>query len=544
MCSKTQPCIFVFKHHKKGITMTEHTQLADQLFSILTNDFAGKDYLPDEVTNDEALAALKSRLEAAPTYAAAVMCLREFLGSLPIPGLSLAPAGKNAEPFPSRGLNVRRKGDSLYVLHGSFDGTFREGDRISALGKETIPEIRERMNRFFAFAENEEDENWEIPLLIASNCLLKKPDSSGTRLLFKRFPASMIERNKENTGKRLEDPAKVNQESAISNAIFGNTERYPMKEFYQAVAGGAQGGKEEEGKDPSRDASTSPVPAEVLEYIRELAGPKHPTVASFPKGPAPFLIDIRQMDEDGGLMALLAENREDIMAAPYLVIDLRNAQDGFEETLFPLIPWLFDEAISPAELLPPVPYRYLYTKANSASLKKEYLSLLADCEEETMELVTELLADLKTREEAGFQSEQDDAPEEWTKKWNSVHYAGKAVILIDSLCRGAAERMADAFRRSPKVTVVGRPTCGACGWPALASQKLTKDLELFYPASITEDLAGTLKTLAEDSSVSAPRLLSAFRQRIKPDVYLPWDPSEAQDAASCLARYLLGKSGQ
>ena len=542
--------------------MHDLNQLAEQLIRVLKTDFAGKDFLPAEYTSEEALKELQDRLSAASSPYAVYLVLREYLGSLNVPGLSLIPSERLPEALTTRGIHVRRRGDALVVLPDSFDSRFREGDRILALGKEKIPEIRARMDRYFASAREDWEEDWELPLLEAGNCLVEKPGSPGSRFLFKHFPLTMVQRSLKNTGRLLKDPALEDREAAREEAIYGNTARYPMRQFYRMaeekakeapVSAAAEtvsdksSGSEPEQEDREKaireafaEAARHPVPGELLTRMKQLsAGPRHPKTPSFPKGPAPFLIEIRHMESDEELTALLAERQEEIFAAPYLVIDLRDVSGGYEEALFPLIPWLFDEAVSPAELLPETPYLYLYTRDNSASLKKEILSLLADCEEETMELVTELLAELKTKQGAGLLPEMDEVPEEWQQPMESVHYPGKVLLLTDSRCSGPAERMAAAFSRSPKVTCAGRPTYGALDWPHLAERKLSEDFTLVYPAGITQDLANQLQSLKADPSASASALLSSFRRPVQPEVLLPWDPEEAQDADSCLARYLL-----
>ena len=202
-------------------------------------------------------------------------------------------------------------------------------------------------------------------------------------------------------------------------------------------------------------------------------------------------------------------------------------QGGTEEAFFPLLPYLFDNDTAPAALFTEKPFFYNYTDFNSKALKKEYLSLMADCEEETLELVTELLADLKTKQGKGLIRETDDPSDDWLAPLPSANYQGQVFLLTDSFCAGPAEHIVRACKASSRVTVIGRETAGDTGWYYPTRQPLSDSITLEYPAAVSEALLQE-KRLQEHPA--------------KPDFFIPWPASEPESAAGWLETYLASAS--
>lgn len=224
------------------------------------------------------------------------------------------------------------------------------------------------------------------------------------------------------------------------------------------------------------------------------------------------LLAVTQLDDDEA-GRLLEEHRQEVQKAPRLVIDLRSCSGGIELMTYPLLDWLFDEDTNLNQLLEPETVLTLYTEANCdrreaqiAQLKK--LAALQGQQAEALGWLDENLETVRANRGKGYVEETvfpEDRPV-------AAGPAGqKVLVLTDTATADAAEWFASVARKSPRATLVGRPTMGNLDYSNPLSMAFGNRFIFVYPMSKT-------KAAAEGRGMRGIG--------IEPQVYVPFTPEE------------------
>ena len=229
------------------------------------------------------------------------------------------------------------------------------------------------------------------------------------------------------------------------------------------------------------------------------------------------VVCITQLD-DLSAAALIVENADAVRAARRVVLDVRACSGGVESMAYPLLNLMFDTETSLRELLGPEQVLTLYTP-NNCDRRAEQISqlrlLMADQQhdpgDDTLSWLDENLDVVNRMRGKGMVAETADADE-------LAIAAGpegqRVLVLTDTATADAAEWLVRVAKKSPRATVVGRPTRG--------------NLDYSNPVTITfEDRF--VFTYPMSKTVAAAQGRGIRGIGLEPDVYVAFSPTECTE---------------
>ncbi len=205
---------------------------------------------------------------------------------------------------------------------------------------------------------------------------------------------------------------------------------------------------------------------------------------------------------------LYEDCREALEKCKNLIVDVRGNGGGADGCFIPLIEYSFP-AGEPVDnyIKPEYPVAINYSERNCDDRLKLLKSFFGDdVPEDVKPMVDKMLADLDANRGKGFVDEDEEMFKGLTGKANPE----KVWVLTDEGCGSSGDAFVEAMSFSPKVTVVGRPTCGITDYSNLNMVSFD-DFQFMYPTS-------------RDSRIDHGKGL--LQRGVPVDKYIPWTPEQ------------------
>lgn len=217
-----------------------------------------------------------------------------------------------------------------------------------------------------------------------------------------------------------------------------------------------------------------------------------------------FYMKFTDFAQEYGVREILKTYEQEIAAAKHLIIDVRENYGGNDAFYFPLLDLVFDRDYTAKELQGKDTMFTNYTARNCALM----MALLEDYIEPGMNQEIERMLD---REMFLLEQHRGQGMIEVEEELDFT-VEGKATppaiyILTDYYCGSSGETFVAYAKKSPKVTIVGRPTMGIMA----TCNVLTVD---FGDVSLNYSMS----KINEDSEL-------ASKDGIQPHIYVPWTPA-------------------
>ena len=210
--------------------------------------------------------------------------------------------------------------------------------------------------------------------------------------------------------------------------------------------------------------------------------------------------------DEAAIGALYDECSQDLDSCHNLIIDVRQNGGGADAAFFPLIKYAYPEGMSFAEYEKIMyPIEINYSDRNCTERLELLKKLFGDSvPEEAKPMVDKMLADLEENRGKGFVISVDE---------NGGNIFGrkspeKVFVITDEGCASSGEAFVEAMAFSPKVEVVGRPTCGIIDY-SNCNMRSFDDFMLVYPTS-------------RDTRIDQGKGVS--QKGVPVDHYIPWTP--------------------
>ncbi len=204
--------------------------------------------------------------------------------------------------------------------------------------------------------------------------------------------------------------------------------------------------------------------------------------------------------------------RKDLDSCRNLIIDVRG-NGGADSGFFPLLEYVFP-AGEPVNKYFKIPYPMAinYSERNCNDRKKLLKEFFGDETPEDMKaMLDKMIADIEANYGKGLIEETDDTDfsmpgrEKPEKVW----------VITDECCGSSGDAFVEAVSFSPKVTIIGRPTCGITDYSNCSMVKID-DYGMVYPTS-------------RDGRIDLGKGLS--QKGVPVDVYIPWSPDHLEKDA-------------
>ncbi len=218
---------------------------------------------------------------------------------------------------------------------------------------------------------------------------------------------------------------------------------------------------------------------------------------------------------DGAAVEKLVRAKEKSLArCRRLILDLRHNAGGTEAAFVPLLDYVFPE---PALLRDLYEDEGLYTNYTENNCRRKVQMLegyLPQTDAAGRRLVETIIRELKEKSGQGMVWEPDEelAADDTVVGGKGVFE--KIVILSDTWCEYAGETFIRLCKKSPRVTVLGRPTMGNIDYCNPVSILYEGRFTFTYPMSKT-------KAAMEGRGLSG--------KGVPVDVYVPWTPAECTE---------------
>lgn len=204
---------------------------------------------------------------------------------------------------------------------------------------------------------------------------------------------------------------------------------------------------------------------------------------------------------------LIDENRTTLDVLENLIIDVRVNNGGNDAFYFPLLPYIFEETISFKELFHEDEVTYTnYTEANYERwipALKEYLKQNLD--DDTKQTLIDEIALWEKNKGQGLLKvvEEVDLLIEGKKNPMNIY------VLSDFFCGSSGETFVKNVKKSPKVTVLGRPTMGI--------------MDIFNVITVDYGDYDFYYGISKSADQHAYNGVG-----IQPDIYIPWRPEHIE----------------
>lgn len=217
-----------------------------------------------------------------------------------------------------------------------------------------------------------------------------------------------------------------------------------------------------------------------------------------------FYMKLTDFGESEPLQQLLMAHRDTLEQVAYLIVDMRQNYGGNDVYMYPLLDYVFDAPQSLKALYAEEVEYTNYTPRNCQLLLQMYDDYLREpLDEATVRALDHEMFEIEQHRGQGFVEVKQEAD----VLFEGAHMPKKVYVLTDMYCTGAGESFVALAKKSPKVTVVGRPTRGTMATFNVVAANFG-DIALCYPVSIMDENS-----------------VFATNEGLKPDVYVPWTPA-------------------
>lgn len=255
--------------------------------------------------------------------------------------------------------------------------------------------------------------------------------------------------------------------------------------------------------------------------LKNITLKKYPLKKKLPRlggrliGKDTLYLDLPHFAEEEAVEKLIAAKEKSLGRCRKLILDLRHNIGGNETAFLPLLDYIFPEAVLVRDLYEEQGLYTRYTENNCRRKKEMFAQYLSQVDGEAKALVEELMAELmaELEEKIGqgsvWEEDVELAEDETVVGGRCV--AEKIIILSDTYCEYAGETFIQLCKKSPRVTVIGRPTMGNVDYCNPISVLYDDKFTFTYPISKT-------KAAMEGEGVSG--------KGVAVDQYIPWTPVE------------------
>lgn len=200
------------------------------------------------------------------------------------------------------------------------------------------------------------------------------------------------------------------------------------------------------------------------------------------------------------MQELMDKNEEILTGTKNLIIDVRKNSGGYDSLFYALLEYIF-----PYNFVLKDDYDmfFLHTERNYKNRMRMLNEYLKENDDET---IRNFIKDLKVNRGKGFVSDSDCGKEHIIKGRKGPE---KVIVMIDRYCGSSGDSFAAICKKSPKITLIGRPTFGVIDYSNVAQQILEDGFSLIYPTSVM-------------NSVNYGKGIDNIG--VQPDVYIPWTP--------------------
>ena len=203
------------------------------------------------------------------------------------------------------------------------------------------------------------------------------------------------------------------------------------------------------------------------------------------------------------------ECRSDLDSCNNLIVDVRGNGGGADSAFFPLLPYAYPEDVSLSEYEKTrYPVEINYSERNCRDRRALLKSFFGDnVPTEAKAMVDSMLANLEKNMGRGFVIDDDDNDADGTEIIGKRN-PERVFVITDERCASSGEAFVEAMAFSPKVKVVGRPTCGILDYSNCNIAQLG-DYTFVYPTS-------------RDTRIDHG--LGMGQKGVPVDHYIPWNP--------------------
>lgn len=247
---------------------------------------------------------------------------------------------------------------------------------------------------------------------------------------------------------------------------------------------------------------------------------RYPMPAKLPRlggrliGKNTLYLDLPHFADGEAVKKLIKAKEKSLARCSRLILDLRHNAGGTEAAFVPLLDYVFPEPALLRDLYEDEGLYTNYTENNCRRKAQMLENYLPKADAAGKKLVKTMIRELKEKSGQGMLWEPD---EELAADGTAVGGRGafeKIVILSDTWCEYAGETFIRLCAKSPRVTVLGRPTMG--------------NIDYCNPVSILYDGRFTFSyPMSKTKAAMEGRGLSG--QGVPVDVYVPWTPAECTE---------------
>lgn len=247
-------------------------------------------------------------------------------------------------------------------------------------------------------------------------------------------------------------------------------------------------------------------------YLKKyLLSDKLPKLGGHLIGKDILYLNLPHFADSQAMKKLLASKEKSLGRCKKLILDLRHNIGGSESVFVPLLDYLFDEPVLLKDLYDEKGVYSNYTKDNcnrKISMLEQYLP---QADEDTSAVITDMTADYREKSGKGLIWEDDLELLEDDTMIGGKGCFEQVILLTDTYCEFSGETFVQLARKSPKVTVIGRPTMGNIDYCNTISIRYDGRFLFSYPMSKTA-------AAKEGRGVNG--------KGIAPDRYVPFSPLE------------------
>jgi C-terminal processing protease CtpA/Prc len=205
---------------------------------------------------------------------------------------------------------------------------------------------------------------------------------------------------------------------------------------------------------------------------------------------------------------LLNKHEAELNHSQNLIIDVRVNHGGNDLFYFPILNYVFDQEHSFQDLFKEDEVMYTNYSERNCDL---WIQEMQEYLEQNLDHVTEVLikADIEMIEK-NYATGMTIVPEDTEYTIHGQKQPNKVYVLTDTTCGSSGETFVINVKKSPKVTVVGRPTMGIMDYFNVVNVKYGK-YEFDY----------SISKMDEKYHYNATG--------VEPDIYIPWSPQHIKE---------------
>lgn len=216
-----------------------------------------------------------------------------------------------------------------------------------------------------------------------------------------------------------------------------------------------------------------------------------------------FYMKFTDFGESYPVQQLLAQYEDTLATVDHLIIDVRQNYGGNDVYMYPLLDYVFEAPTSLKALYKEEKEYTNFTPRNCQLLLQMYEEYLREpLDNETVRVLDHEMFQIEQHRGQGFVEVTQDVD----CIFDGARMPKHVYVLTDKDCAGTGEMLVALAKKSPKVTLVGRPTKGTMATFNVVGVDVG-DVVLYYPTSIMDE-----------------KSVFASNEGIVPHIEVPWTP--------------------